>query len=683
MAYSRKTSCLLGTTLVMNTYEANKRGRLSRPFFIFVRDRISNNGQDPILTKEGRLCGLQGLFCYNHFIMQSNEIRKRFLTFFQKRDHAIIPSAPLIPENDPSVLFNTAGMQPIVPYLLGEKHPSGTRLVDSQKCVRTNDIEEVGDNTHLTFFEMLGNWSLGDYFKKEAIEWSYEFLTSKEEGLGLDPSRLYVTVFKGNDDAPKDEEAVAIWKQFIPEHRIYYTDEDNWWAPGPNGPCGPDSEMFYDFTEEGLGDLSEEEFWAADERQDVVEIWNDVFMEYLKKDDKVVGKLDSQNVDTGSGLERITALMQGKDSPFETDLFDGFIQYVESKSEKTYESNTSDYRVIADHIRSAVFMISDGARPSNKDQGYILRRLLRRSVGRMRNIGFKPQDITRGIQWFIEKYEEAYPNLKKEEAVIVQEIVEEFNKFEDTLQQGMKEFEKIVDLANDRENICVQEFGQHDCTSRVNEISAEEAFKLFTTFGFPLELIREEAAKHDLHIDEAGFEELLKEHQSKSRTASAGKFKGGLAGDSEKVRALHTATHLMLAGLRKELGEGVNQAGSNTTEERIRFDFTHGEKVQREILDKVEQYVNDAIDAEAVVSIEEMGKEDARESGVVGSFWEKYPEIVKVYTMTGPDGAVYSRELCGGPHVENTSVLKEFGVFKIKKEESSSAGVRRVKAILG
>lgn len=595
----------------------------------------------------------------------------------------MIPSAPLIPENDPSVLFNTAGMQPIVPYLMGETHPSGKRLVDAQKCVRTNDIEEVGDKTHLTFFEMLGNWSLGDYFKQEAIEWSFEFLTNPEEGLGLDPNRLYVTVFKGNDDAPKDTEAVEIWKQFVPEHRIYYTVEDNWWSPGPNGPCGPDSEMFYDVTQEGLGDLSETEFFTADDRQDVVEIWNDVFMEYLKKDNQVVGKLESQNVDTGSGLERVTAIMQGVDSPFETDLFDYFIKYLEKHSSASYTEETASYRIIADHMRSAVFMISDGARPSNKDQGYILRRLIRRAVGRMRTIGFDYTQLDGAIKRVIAKYTKAYPNLDEHREVIIKEITGEVDKFHTTLEHGLKEFSKIIDTSNDCDNIAVQEFGEHNTCSPVNEVSAQEAFTLFTTYGLPIDIILEEAEKYDLAVDVAGFNHLLVQHQEQSRTASAGKFKGGLADDSPKIRALHTATHLMLAGLRQELGDHVHQAGSNITAERTRFDFTHENKVDRETLDKVEAYVNEAIDAAAAVTITEMSKDEAKAQGVEGSFWEKYPDTVKVYTMTGDDGTVYSQELCGGPHVENTSQLGEFGRFKIKKEESSSAGVRRVKAVLG
>ncbi len=621
--------------------------------------------------------------CYNRTIMKSDEIRSKFIKFFESKGCVAIPSAPLLPENDPSVLFNTAGMQPLVPYLLGQAHPMGTRLVDSQKCVRTNDIEDVGDLSHLTFFEMLGHWSLGDYFKKDAIEWIYEFLTDKEVGLGLDPKRMYATVFEGNNDAPLDTEAQNIWKQLIPDHRIYALDaEENWWSAGDNGPCGPDSEVFYDLTENGLGDLSKEEFLQHCDTLEIIEMCNSVFMEYLKADGVVTGKLEKQNVDFGAGLERWTTIMQGVPSIYETDLFDYFLDFLANNSDKTYSKNQTDYRIIADHIRSSVFMVSDGARPGNKDQGYILRRLLRRAVGRMRNIGFDQGTISDGVEMIIAKYENTYPNLREQAEVIVSEITGEIEKFADTLEQGLKEFQKIVDTSSTKNNITVQEFGQHGAAMPVNEVSAEEAFKLFTTFGFPLDLIKEEAGRLNLHVDEAGFEALFQEHQEKSKTASAGKFKGGLAGDSPKIRALHTATHLMLSGLRQELGDGVNQAGSNTTEERIRFDFTHDSKVDRETLDRVEQFVNNTIAASAPVTVEEMEKETARESGVVGSFWEKYPDIVKVYSMIGTDGTVYSQELCGGPHAENTGDLSEFGAFKIKKEESSSAGVRRIKAVL-
>ncbi len=613
--------------------------------------------------------------------MQSSEIRSRFLKFFQERGHAILPSAPLIPENDPSVLFNTAGMQPLVPYLLGQPHPMGKRLVNAQKCVRTNDIEEVGDNTHFTFFEMLGNWSLGDYFKKEAIQWSYEFLTDKENGLGLDPNRLYVTVFEGNEDAPRDMEAVEIWKQFMPENRIYFLpSKNNWWSAGDNGPCGPDTEMFYDRTEHGLGDMTHDEYLAADDRQEVVEIWNDVFMQFLKKDGKVVGELENKNIDTGAGLERITAILQNKKSPYETDLFADVITLIESKAAKLYAEETRTYRILADHLRTSVFLIGDGATPSNKDQGYIVRRLLRRAIRMADKIGFDTKHIPELINMMIQKYSDVYSVLAEKQTYITDELLKEVEKFKKTLKDGLKEFEKIVDLNSKHDNVCVQSFGEFNTKSKVNEISGKEVFNLVTTYGFPYELIAEEVAERCLHIDEIGYKSLMEEHQEKSRTAAEGKFKGGLGGDSPKITAFHTSTHLLLAGLRKYLGDHVHQAGSNITEERTRFDFTHSEKVSKVILDQVEAYVNDAIESGAKVSIVEMPKSQAQAEGVEGSFWEKYPETVKVYQVVDDQGVIYSRELCGGPHVEDTSKIKSFGRFVITKEEASSAGVRRIKA---
>lgn len=597
--------------------------------------------------------------------MNAHEIRKRFLTFFEARRHAIIPSAPLIPENDPSVLFNTAGMQPLVPYLLGTPHPKGNRLANSQKCVRTVDIDEIGDNTHVTFFEMLGNWSLGDYFKEDAIKWSYEFLTSRDEGLGLDPSRLYVTVFAGDENAPRDEESFRIWKNIferagVAGERIYFLPaKSNWWSPGDNGPCGPDTEMFYEVTGKHTRGMTIDEYRAADEAQYVVEIWNDVFMEYEKKDGKVVGKLAQKNVDTGSGLERVAMVVQGKNNIFDTDLFTPLMDAIRA-SATTYDERIA--RIVADHIRTAVFMIGDGVTPSNTDQGYILRRLIRRAVRYADMLKFVDEGTKNHLGHFariiIQTYSDAYPKLKELEQKILAEIQAEESRFRITLGRGMKEFEKLATTA----------------------ISGSDAFALFSTYGFPLEMTEELARERGSVVDRVGFEQELKKHQDLSRLGAEQKFKGGLADTSEKTTMLHTCTHLMLAGLRKYLGEHVHQAGSNITTERTRFDFTHPEKVSREILDQVEHYVNEAILRKCPVVVERVEKEQAQKAGVEGSFWEKYPDIVDVYQVVCDDGTVYSQELCGGPHVGNTKEIR--GTFKIIKEEASSAGVRRVKGVL-
>lgn len=597
-------------------------------------------------------------------VMKGEEVRSRFLSFFEKRGHKVIPSASLVPENDPSVLFNTAGMQPLVPYLMGTSHPSGSqRLVDSQKCVRTNDIDEVGDNTHLTFFEMLGNWSLGGYFKEDAIAWSFEFLTSKEEGLGLDPKRLYVTVFEGDENAPRDEESYGIWKKIFEaegmeaEKRIFFMDtESNWWSPGDNGPCGPDTEMFYDVTGTLTGGMSKSEFLEADQRQDVIEIWNDVFMEYEKKDGKVVGKLEQKNVDTGSGFERVVGVVQGKDNVFETDLFLPILSKIE---ELSGGSDARAMRIIADHMRATTFLVADGVVPSNTDQGYILRRLIRRAVRYADALGMEVgqlKDITKIV---VDVYSSHYTNLVDKADHIYEVVEKEEDQFRKTLSKGMKHFDKVAE----------------------GNISGHDAYILFTTYGFPIEMVEELAEARGLEVDREGFDKEMKKHQETSRKGAEQKFKGGLADHSEKVLQFHTATHLLLAGLRKELGTDIHQAGSNITEERLRFDFTHPEKVEREVIDKVEEFVNSAIQAGADVTTEVIDKEKAhQDSSIEGSFWEKYPDQVTVYTVTGNDGTVYSRELCGGPHVENTAQIK--GVFKIKKEESSSAGVRRIKAVL-
>lgn len=584
-------------------------------------------------------------------MLTSQEIREKFIAFFEKRNHAVLPSASLVPENDPSVLFNTAGMQPLVPYLLGEQHPRGTRLVNAQKCVRTVDIDEIGDNTHATFFEMLGNWSLGDYFKEDAIKWSYEFLTSREEGLGLDPERLYVTVFEGDENAPRDNEALEIWKKLIPENRIYFMGAtSNWWSPGDNGPCGPDSEMFYDVTVDGLGDMTKEEYLAADDRQDVVEIWNDVFMEYEKKDGKVIGKLSNKNVDTGSGLERVTMVVQGKDNIFATDLLAPLMERIAVLSSNPSEKSM---RIVADHIRTVTFMIGDGVLPSNTDRGYILRRLLRRAVRFADLLGMPIQALSTLVPVVAEKYAEAYPSISQQQEVIQTAIDGEEKKFRATLTKGLKEFEKRITTGT---------------------LTGKDAFELFSTYGFPFEMTKELVHENGLQFDEAEFRDEFKKHQDLSRTASAGKFKGGLADHGEMSVKYHTATHLLQQALRQVLGDHVMQKGSNITAERLRFDFSHPSKMTPEEIRQVEGIVNEKIAEHLSVSYEDLPMEEARTRGATGLFEEKYGDTVRVYRIGD-----FSLEFCGGPHVANTS---ELGHFKIAKEEASSAGIRRIKAVL-
>jgi alanyl-tRNA synthetase len=579
-------------------------------------------------------------------MLTSHDIRKRFLDFFAKRGHAVLPSASLVPENDPSVLFNTAGMQPLVPYLMGQKHPLGNRLASCQKCVRTGDIDEVGNHKNLTFFEMLGNWSLGDYFKEEAIGWSYEFLTSKEEGLGLDPARLYVTVFEGDADAPRDLEAVEIWKKYIPEHRIYFLPKkNNWWSPGDNGPCGPDTEMFYDVTPEGLGDLSHAEYVAADDDGRVVEIWNDVFMEYEKRDGSVVGKLAQKNVDTGSGLERITMIMQGKSNVYESDFFASAMEIIKTNTTSYVERSA---RVIADHLRSSLFMVGDGVFPSNKDQGYVVRRLVRRAAVQAKKLGLNEYHIREIVKSFGSVYGMTYPEITKDS--VVETIIQEVGKFQKTLDAGLKEFEKGVD-----------------------------PFILATTYGFPIELTEELAKEKGIEIDRAAFDVQMKEHQDKSRAGAENKFKGGLANTNEVTVKLHTAHHLLLAALQEVLGKQVKQRGSNITEERLRIDVNFERKVTPEELVQVETLVNGWISAKLPVVRREMPLVEAEKLGAEMEFGAKYPEMVSVYTIQNSDDAYISKEFCGGPHVTNTG---EIGKFKIQKEEASSAGIRRIKAII-
>jgi alanyl-tRNA synthetase len=582
--------------------------------------------------------------------MTSAEIRKRFLDFFAKRGHAIIPSVSLVPKNDPSVLFNTAGMQPLVPYLMGQKHPLGDKLASCQKCVRTGDIEDVGDARHLTFFEMLGNWSLGSYFKEEAIAWSYEFLTSKEEGLGLDPKRLYITVFEGDQDAPKDLEAVEIWKKFIPENRIYFLPkENNWWSPGDNGPCGPDTEMFYDVTEKGLGDLSHEQYLEADEKGDLVEIWNDVFMEYEKREGKVIGKLSQRNVDTGSGLERIAMVVQGKNNVYEADMFATVMNFIYSNT-RVPEYNIRSARIVADHIRSATFLIADGVTPSNKDQGYILRRLIRRAVVQADALGLTQGVLVTVRGFFADQYKEQYPELQSGLGEQNDIFKNELEKFQKTLEQGLKEFEKGVD-----------------------------PFLLATTYGFPIEVTEEIAKARGLNIDRKSFDEQMASHQELSRAGSEQKFKGGLANTSEQTTRLHTAHHLLLKALQEIVSPNIHQRGSNITEERLRIDFNFDRKLTDEEKKAVEDKVNSWIAQDLVVVKRDMPKVEAEKIGAEMEFGVKYPEVVSVYFIEDKDGNPISKEFCGGPHVEHVGTL---GTFKIQKEEASSAGIRRIKAVL-
>ncbi|MDD2916452.1 MAG: alanine--tRNA ligase [Candidatus Gracilibacteria bacterium] len=617
----------------------------------------------------------------------SAEIRSKYLEFFKSKNHAVIPSASLVPENDPSVLFNTAGMQPLIPYLLGERHPSGVRLADVQKCVRTGDIDDVGDDTHLTFFEMLGNWSLGDYFKADSIAWSWEFLTDKK-WLALDPRMISVTVFEGDENAPRDEESATIWKSLgMPTDRIAYLPvEDNWWAAGPTGPCGPDTEIFY-YMGEGLPPAGSNK--GTDSKM-WMEIWNNVFMQYNRVDEKTLVNLPAQCVDTGMGLERCTVTLNHMKSVYETDSFAPVLARIrEIVGESNY--NEKSARIIADHTRAATHMIADGVVPKNVDQGYILRRLIRRAIREFYKMGYEQAILSEISRMYIAQFEGIYESVKMNKEKILEELKREEEKFGKTLKDGINQLRKIVQKKKFNDECYLEDkfpkSKEQIDLIRLNEFSGYDAFNLFETYGFPIEMVEEELSHNfanyglqkPMTVGKEDFYEAFQKHQELSRTASEGKFKGGLADSGVETTALHTACHLMLAGLRKVLGDHVHQAGSNITSERLRFDFTHGEKVNPEQLKAVEDYVNEAISARSTMVMTEMDKAEAQRTGVSGSFWEKYPDIVKIYTMTGANGTVYTRELCGGPHVETSEGM---GVFKIQKEEASSAGVRRIKAVL-
>ena len=592
--------------------------------------------------------------------ISANDLREMYLRFFSEKGHAVIPSASLIPENDPTVLFTTAGMHPLVPYLMGEKHPAGTRLTDVQKCVRTGDIDEVGDSSHLTFFEMLGNWSLGDYFKKEAIAWSFEFLTS-EKWLGIDKDKLYFTCFAGDENAPRDTEAYDCWVTMgvEPSHIFFLDRKHNWWGPaGMTGPCGPDTEMFYDTGKPKCCD----ECSPACSCGKYLEIWNDVFMQYQKTQEGKYVPMERKNVDTGMGLERTIAVLQGAKSVYDTDTFTDIIARISELSGNDYNNSPDTvkaFRIIADHIRTSVFMIGDsrGVLPSNVDQGYILRRLIRRSLRYAMQLNMPDNSLSKVAKVVIEQYKHIYPELEQNRALILNELDAEEMRFKKTLTNGMREFERIK---NRFEN---------------GVIDGQSAFRLYDTFGFPIEFTVEMARENGLSVDVDGFKAAFEEHQKKSHAGAEQRFKGGLADTSEQTAKLHSATHLLQAALRRVLNDDtVSQKGSNITAERLRFDFSFPRKLTKEELSAVEALVNEYIAADYEITCEEMTVDEAKAQGAIGLFDNKYDARVKVYTMGSA-----SKEICGGPHASRTG---ELGTFKIKKEEASSAGVRRIKAVL-
>lgn len=589
--------------------------------------------------------------------LTSEYLRKAYLDFFREKGHAVIPSASLIPDNDPTVLFTTAGMHPLVPYLSGQKHPSGKRLTDVQKCVRTGDIDEVGDASHCTFFEMLGNWSLGDYFKNESITYSYEFLTKV---LEIPPTRLAVSVFAGDEDAPKDETAAEKWIELgIPKDHVFYLPKkNNWWGPaGQTGPCGPDTEIFFITEKEPCGEHCD----PSCDCGRYLEIWNNVFMEFDKQSDGTFRPLSQKNVDTGMGLERTILVLGGYNSVYETDVFRPVMEFLKEKTGLAIEgANEKAMRVIADHIRTATFLLGDekGVTPSNVDQGYILRRLIRRAVRFARQLGLDNRHLVDIAKTYVDSYRTVYPELGQNEARIVTELEKEVEKFNVTLNQGLKEFEKLLKYIQN------------------NRISGKAAFKLYDTFGFPIEMTVELANEHDITVDEAGFEQCFKEHQQKSQAGAEQKFKGGLLDHGEQTTKLHTATHLLLAALKYVFQDpNIQQKGSNITAERLRFDFNFPRALTAEELSAVENRVNDCIRNAIPVVCEEMSLEEAKASGATGVFESKYLDTVKVYTV----GDV-SKEICGGPHAANTADLEG---FRIVKEQSSSSGVRRIKAVIG
>jgi alanyl-tRNA synthetase len=647
--------------------------------------------------------------------MSGNEIRSKYLEYMKKNGHAVIPSSALVPENDPTTLFTGSGMQPLIPYLMGQPHPMGVRLTDSQKCFRANDIEEVGDNRHTTFFEMLGNWSLGDYFKKEQLRFFFTYLVDE---VGLDPQNIYVSVFAGDESLgiPRDDEAVAIWKELFAERGIeakdvfigseedgyqvgmqdgrifYYDAAKNWWSRSgkpsnmPAGEIGgPDSEVFYDFGPEHATHpiYGKQQPHPNSDSGQFLEIGNSVFIEYIKQEDGSFTKLPQRNVDFGGGLERIAAAKTGDPDVFKIDLLQTVVAQIEKLSHTKYEDNLIAYRVVTDHIRGSVFMIGDGVLPGNTDQGYFVRRLLRRAVRFADQIGIPAGKFAELSQSVINTYKDHYTNLADKKEAIIDAISKEEEQFRKTLEAGLKQFNKItlqIHVAS-KEVDGKKVIDKSVPPTTKQAISGKNAFELYTTYGFPIELTEEIATEKGLIVERAGFDTLMEEHRNLSRAGAEQKFKGGLADSSEQVVQYHTATHLMLAGLRQILGTHVHQAGSNITGERLRYDFTHGDKMTPEQITAVEKFVNDAIALGGVVTIDMMAKTAAEvDPTIEASFWDRYPDEVKVYTMTTSDGTVVSRELCGGPHVEKLEDVK--GTFKITKEESSAAGIRRIKAIL-
>ena len=594
--------------------------------------------------------------------MTGFELIEKYIEFFRRNGHAEISGQSLLPENDPTVLFTTAGMHPLIPYILGEPHPAGRRLVDVQKCIRTGDIDEVGDTTHLTFFEMLGNWSLGDYFKREAIEFSFEFLTSSE-WLGFSPDKLHITVFKGDEEVPADEEAAEIWRSLgIPDDRIYFLGrEDNWWGPaGQTGPCGPDTEMFIDTGIPPCPGGCRPGCSCGK----YFEIWNDVFIQYNKTEDGRYLPLEQKTVDAGMGIERTCTMLQGRKSVFDTELFIPIVRAIKSAAGEKYGNEAGkdrSIRIIADHIRSAVFILGDekGVKPSNLGQGYILRRLIRRAIRHGRKLAVEKSFLTAPARAAVEIYRGRYPELERRREMIIGELQLEEKKFMLTLRKGEREFEKLLPnlLRNPQKTV----------PGRI-------AFRLYDTYGFPIEITGELAAEHGLKVDLEGFEAAFKKHQALSRAGAEKGFKGGLADRKEMTRKLHSATHLLHQSLRNVLGDHVEQRGSNITSQRLRLDFTHPEKLNPEQITEVEEMVNEQIRRNLPVTVRTMTLKDARAAGALALFGDRYEEMVKVYSIGD-----FSREVCGGPHVERTGLL---GVFRITREQSSSAGVRRIRAVL-